>query len=191
MKAPTWISPYVRQATAVFGLVALTFSSHSSASNMNDWQCLTSDMTGNEEMRQEFIRASAEAAQVFGIAPAILVGIKRVESGRGLNPMVTNRNNDGTVDRGFYQVNADFWLPVLRRTGANIGIGELHGVRQNALIAAWVLRRQMNRSDVPTYLDAVGYYHKGGGRDARAHRIRKIYTDKFMVELRRMYARCG
>jgi hypothetical protein len=158
---------------------------------MNDWECLTSDLTGNEAVRQEFIQASRYASHVFNIAPSILVGIKRVESGRGLNPMVVGQNNNGTTDRGFYQVNADFWLPVIRRTGADIDINDLHGVRQNALIAAWVLRRQMNRQDVHSPLQAVGYYHKGGGTNGRANQIRKIYTDKFMAELRKMVARCS
>lgn len=174
-------------------LVTLSFVSQTAeASRMNDWQCLTADLSGNDTVRQQYIESSRYAANVFGIAPSILVAIKRVESGRGLNPMVTGHNTNGTTDRGFYQVNADFWLPVIHDTGArHIKVGDLHGIRENALIAAWVLKRQMDRRDVASMLDAVGHYHKGGGSGARARRIRKAYTTKFIKELRGMAARCG
>jgi hypothetical protein len=161
------------------------------ASRINDWQCLTEDMTGHEANRDQYIRASAEASRVFNIAPSILVAIKRVESGRGLNPSVSNRNNNGTTDRGFYQVNTEVWLPEIRRVGGSMAMEDLHGIRENALVAAWVLRRQMNRSDVPNTLEAVGYYHKGGGTDSRSRNIRQVYKDKFLAELRKMMSRCA
>lgn len=169
----------------------LAISVPAEASRMSDWECLTADMRGNDQVRREFIQASAEASKVFRLAPSILVGIKRVESGLGLNPRVSNANNNGTTDRGFYQVNTEVWLPEIQRVGAQMDIDGLHGVRQNALIAAWILRRQMNRSDVRGTLEAVGYYHKGGGVDARSQRIRQVYKDKFMQHLRAMMARCG
>lgn len=178
-------------ASLVAALCVAGPSSDAHASRMNDWQCLTDDLSGNDVVRQQYISASRFASGVFDIAPSILVAIKRVESGRGLNPMVVGHNTNGTTDRGFYQVNADFWLPVLKSTGAKLQIRDLHGIKENALIAAWVLRRQMNRRDVGNTLKAVGYYHKGGGTSSRANRIRKTYTDTFMKELRGMMARCG
>lgn len=172
-----------------FAGLALTHQVH--ASQLANWQCLTSDLLGNEETRLEYVEASRFASRTFNIAPPIMVAIKRVESGRGLNPLILNHNSNGTVDRGFYQVNAQVWLPEIRRVGGNVSNDELHGIRENALIAAWILRRQMNRSDVNGALEAVAYYHKGGGTGARAESIRQVYKDKFMVELRVLIDRCG
>lgn len=159
--------------------------------SVHDWECLTADLSGSSAARLQFVTAGSEAASVFDIAPAILVAIKRVESGLGLNPLVLNHNSNGTVDRGFFQVNTEVWIPELQRIGTQVQTGDLHSVRKNALIAAWILRRQINRSDVPSVLEAVGYYHKGGGTSARAKRIRKAYTDKFMKQLKVLVSRCG
>lgn len=172
-------------------LLLLTFPMSASASRMTDWQCLTSDLRGDPAIREEYIRASQEASRTFQIAPSILVAIKRTESGLGLNPNVTGNNNNGTVDRGFYQVNTEVWVPVIQRLGVNFDASGLYGVRQNALIAGWIWRRQLNRSDVNGPLEAVGYYHKGGGTDARAHNIRRVYKEKFMDHLRVLISRCS
>lgn len=128
---------------------------------------------------------------MFQIAPSILVAIKRVESSLGLNPMVSNLNNNGTTDRGFYQVNTEVWLPEIQRLGIKMPTADMHGVRENAMIAAWILRRQMNRSDVKGTVDAVGHYHRGGGKGPGARRIRNTYTDRFMNEMKKLVARCG
>lgn len=181
----------LKSATAcLLAAVSIAFTSMSQAS-MNDWQCLTSDFRGSQKMRQEFILASAEASRVFKIAPSVLVGIKRTESGLGLNPGVSNANNNGTTDRGFYQVNTEVWLPEIRRVGAQMDASGLHSVRENALVAAWVLRRQMDRSDVSGTLDAVGHYHRGGGKGPGSNRIRQVYKDKFIKHLKVLVARCG
>lgn len=62
---------------------------------------------------------------------------------------------------------------------------------QNALIAGWILRRQMDRPDVGGQLEAVGSYHKGEGEDVTSRRIRKVYVAKFIAELRVLVGRCG
>lgn len=171
--------------------IAALIPAHSNAS-VNDWQCLTSDLNGSAANRENYIAASSEASRLFNIPPAMLVAIKRVESGRGLNPMIVGHNNNGTVDRGYYQVNTEVWLPELQRIGAGINAAaELHGVRHNALIAAWILRRKLNRNDISGPVEAVAYYHKGGGVDATSRRIRQVYVDKFMDELRVIVGRCG
>lgn len=186
-----FLSPKLLARTTFLACIGLGLTQQAHASRLADWQCLTSDLRGNEQARQEYVSASQFAARTFDIAPPILVAIKRVESGLGLNPMVLNHNTNGTVDRGFYQVNAEVWLPEIRRVGGNVSNDDLHGIRENALIAAWILRRQMNRSDVNGALEAVAYYHKGGGTGPRSENIRQIYKDKFMAELRVLIARCG
>lgn len=186
----TRISAWVPRATLVACLL-FGVASNAHASRLGDWECLTSDLVGNEQVRREYVEASRHAARIFSIAPPILVAIKRVESGKGLNPNVSNNNTNGTVDRGFYQVNTEVWLPEIRRIGGNITTSDLHGIGKNALIAAWILRRQMNRSDVKGSLEAVAYYHKGGGTSARANQIRQRYKNLFMRELRVLINRCG
>lgn len=168
-----------------------TWAPAQSYASLDDWECLTSDLSGSAENRADYISASSETSRLFNIPPAVLVAIKRVESGRSLNPMIMGHNRNGTVDRGYYQVNTEVWMPELERIGASIAIADLHGVRQNALIAGWILRRKMDRSDIRGTLEAVGFYHKGGGTDATSRRIRQVYVDKFIAELRVIARRCG
>jgi hypothetical protein len=151
--------------------------------------CLTQELSGSPAIKTEYIDATLEASRVLQIPAAILVSIKLVESGRGLNPNVSNHNTNGTTDRGFYQVNAEVWLPELQRIGLPIDNTSLHGVRNNALIAGWIYKRQLER--VKSRLEAVGYYHKGGGAGPSAERIRGVYKAKFMDNLRRLASLCG
>lgn len=169
-----------------FGII-LSLNAH--GSRVHDLTCLTADFVGSDNNLAEYINATQEAAQTFGIAPAILVAIKRTESGRSLNPYVVNNNTNGTIDRGYYQVNADVWLPELRRIGLKISGDDLHDVRNNALIAAWIYKRKLNRVHSP--LEAVGYYHKGGGSGPQAERIRSVYKNKFMENLRASIKNCS
>lgn len=176
-------------SASLFLCASLSTAAH--ASNMNNWQCLTEDLKGSRAVLNEYIAASAEASRVFRITPAVLVSIKRTESSLGLDPGVSNANNNGTTDRGFYQVNTEVWLPEIRRLGIQMNPTNLHGVRTNALVAAWVLRRQMDRSDVKGTVDAVGHYHRGGGTGPGSRRIRRVYTNKFMKHFKVLVARCG
>lgn len=178
----------MKKVSKALGVVLIMFASYTHAS-MTDMQCLTQELTGPDSNRAEYIAATLEASRVFNIPPAILVGIKFVESGRGLNPHVSNVNTNNTTDRGYYQVNAEVWLPELNRIGLAIDNDNLHNVRNNALIAGWVYARQLQR--VGDRLEAVGYYHKGGGSDQRAHQIRLRYKNNFMGHLRRLTRLCG
>lgn len=179
----------IKRSLLALSTLMLGIGPVSALASPHDLYCLTDDLLGSDAARQTYIETTAEAANTFDIAPAILVAIKRTESGRSLNPMVLNRNSNGTVDRGFHQVNTEVWLPELRRLGLGMSESDLHGVRANALIAAWIYKRQLNRHGDP--LEAVGYYHKGGGTSERADRIRQIYKDKFMAHLKKMVERCS
>nr|WP_298057482.1 transglycosylase SLT domain-containing protein [uncultured Halomonas sp.] len=152
--------------------------------------CLTSELTGSNEARAEYVSALRETVAVYNIAPEILVGIKLTESGRSLNPAVKNVNRNRTVDRGYYQVNADFWVPVMNKLGLDVTVSDMHDVRKNSLMAGWVLSRQMRRFPDSPY-EAVGHYHRGGGTDSHAKGIRATYMGHFMPHLRRIVSRCG
>ena len=180
---PTWFKRLLCTAALLSSAIS------SSQASMNDLHCLTQEFSGPDQNRAEYINATSDAARVFRIPPAILVGIKLVESGRGLNPYVTNNNNNGTTDRGYYQVNTEVWLPELRRIGLPIDQDQLHHVRNNALIAAWIYTRQLER--VNNRLEAVGYYHKGGVTGAGSERIRSVYKEKFMEKIRYLTQLCG
>lgn len=172
------------------GLATMVMLAPSSAAAQSaHLACLTQDLTGSDSSRAAFISVLGETSQVFGIAPEILVAIKLTESGRSLSTSVTNHNRNNTVDRGLFQVNAEVWLPEMRRIGLEVGNPDLHDMRTNALVAGWVLRRKMNRFPGDVY-QAVGHYHKGGGVDASSERIRETYMRSFMPHLRRVVSRC-
>lgn len=160
------------------------------ASRISDFQCLSSDLNGHPEDLTAYITATAEASRLFNIAPAIMVAIKRTESGLSLNPLVSNKNENKTTDRGYYQINTEVWLPEINRVGVPFEADQLYGVRENAIVAGWVLRRQLNKRDGDAY-EAVGYYHKGSGTKPKDHAIRRVYQDKFIAHLRTLMTRCG
>jgi hypothetical protein len=167
---------------------AIQQPSHKPFKTYESGQCLTS--AGSFTDWAGFVTAASEAPSVFSISPAILVATKRVESGLSIDPIVLNHNTNGTTDCGFFQVNTVVWLSELKRIGTQIQTDGLHGIRENALIAGWILRRQMSRSDVKGTLDAVGFYHKGGGTSANAQRIRDKYTVDFLKHLKVLIRRC-
>jgi len=169
---------------SLLGLSALP--AHAGA-GIDDWLCLTQDMTGDDSARAQFIVAVSEASERFAIAPAVLVALKKTETGNGLDPQVIHRNANGSVDRGYFQINVRTWLPELHRIGASIDVQALHGVRSNAMVAAWVLRRELRGRSL---LQGIGRYHKGGGDDARARRIRQRYLDSFKRHLIALVKQC-
>ncbi|WP_193085855.1 MULTISPECIES: transglycosylase SLT domain-containing protein [Halomonas] len=175
-----------RLATIILLLLALSPLAHADQAYL---ACLTDELKGSEAAYDEYVSALNETTTLFDIAPAIMVAIKLTESGRSLNANVTNHNNNGTIDRGYYQVNADVWLPVMRDLGLQVSGEDMHDVRSNSLMAGWVLRRQLNRFPDSPY-KGVGHYHRGGGTSDHANAIRSRYMSKFMAHLRRLAARC-
>ena len=109
------------------------------------------------------------AAAYHGVNPWILRAIAHVES--GFNQSAQNRNRNGTRDYGMMQINS-IHLPELAR----------HGVTQNDLfdgcksahVAAWLLRRKMDRHG--NTWNAVGAYHSETPvfRDPYARRVKAV-----------------
>lgn len=171
-------------------LLALLPSINAHAQSGNDYlACLTSSLSGSESALELYINTLEETSARFRIAPEILVAIKLTESGRSLNPEVVNHNTNGTVDRGYYQVNSSVWLPVLHELGLPLDDHDMHDVRLNSLIAGWILRRKMDRFPESPY-QAVAHYHRGGGNSDHANNIRGRYMSLFMPHLRRLVERC-
>ncbi|MDP3534192.1 MAG: lytic transglycosylase domain-containing protein [Halomonas sp.] len=151
--------------------------------------CLTEDLRGGPEQRLAYLDALRDASAAFNVSPEVLVAIKRVESSLTLNPGVINHNRDGSTDHGLHQVNFRVWQPVVEELGISLNRNQFHDVYNNTLVAAWILRRKLERFNGDVFA-AVGHYHRGGGRDATSNAIRREYMSKFIPHLREIVARC-
>lgn len=109
------------------------------------------------------------AGQRYGMAPALLRAIARVES--GLDAAATNTNADGSTDIGLMQINS-WWLPVLRPYG--IGPQALLDPCLNIDVGAWILAGDIRRFGYGWR--AVGAYHAGTGTGRATERRRERYA---------------
>jgi lysozyme-related protein Hpa2 len=94
-----------------------------------------------------------EAAAYQHVNPTILRGIRIVENAEG-NPYAVGRNKNGSVDLGMMQINS-IHLPELKKF--KIHRRDLMNSCKNIYVAAWLLRRQMDRHG--NNWVAVGGYH--------------------------------
>jgi lysozyme-related protein Hpa2 len=94
-----------------------------------------------------------EAAAYQHVNPTILRGIRIVENAQG-NPSAIGRNKNGSVDMGMMQINS-IHLPELKKY--RIHRRDLMNSCKNIYVAAWLLRRQMDRHG--NNWVAVGGYH--------------------------------
>ncbi|CAN7643990.1 lytic transglycosylase domain-containing protein [Massilia sp. LjRoot122] len=111
-----------------------------------------------------------EAAQHHKVNPWILRAITAQES--SFNPNVTHpRNADGSVDTGWTGINS-VHLPELARYG--VSAGDLRDACKALYVAAWHLRKQVDRFG--NTWEAVGAYHSKtpSKRDAYSAKIRRI-----------------
>lgn len=109
-----------------------------------------------------------QAAAYERVNPITLRGIAVVESSN--NPRAINRNRNGSVDLGLMQVNS-IHLPELNRYG--IHKRDLMNACKNTYVAAWLLRKSMDRYG--NTWKAVGGYHSNtpGEREQYALKVRK------------------
>lgn len=92
-----------------------------------------------------------EAGQKYGVSPALLYAISKVESGH--NPQSVNQNSNGSTDRGHMQINS-FWKPKL----GNVW-NQLFDPCVCTYVGAWVLSDCVRRYGYTW--DAVACYHMG------------------------------
>lgn len=110
------------------------------------------------------------AAQHHQVNPWVLRAITAQES--GFNANVTHpRNADGSVDTGWTGINS-VHLPELARYG--VSAGDLRDACKALYVAAWHLRKQVNRFG--NTWEAIGAYHSKtpSKRDAYSAKIRRI-----------------
>jgi hypothetical protein len=117
----------------------------------------------------------ADAAREHGLSPVALLGILAVEDGRSGEARL---NADGTWDLGVFQVNT-VHINALRRRGFNAEAVLRDGC-VNARAAAWVLRREFERTG--DIWRAVGAYH------SRTPKLRDAYIGKVRKHLARLGA---
>ena len=115
-----------------------------------------------------------EAAERHYVNPLILHAIAQQESGGRADAV--NRNANGTLDRGAFQINS-IHLPELKQHG--IDASDLHDPCKSAYIAAWLLRREMNRAG--NTWEAVGRYHSNT----------PFHRDKYAAAIMRRVQRMG
>jgi len=108
-----------------------------------------------------------EAGRNYGVSPALLRGIARVES--GMRPDAVNYNSNGSADFGLMQVNS-FWLKALKTTSREL----LENGCFNVMAGAWILRDCLDRHG-ETW-NAVGCYN-ASSHDKRVNYSWKVYRE--------------
>ncbi len=119
------------------------------------------------------------AAQAYQVPPAVLVGILKVEGGKVGQEVGPNGN--GTYDLGPMQINT-VWLEELAGHWNTDKATARRMVRDdgclNITVGAWILRRQMDRTD--HLYRAIARYHSA------TPGIGTRYADKVVREMRRL-----
>jgi Soluble lytic murein transglycosylase and related regulatory proteins (some contain LysM/invasin domains) len=118
-----------------------------------------------------------EAGARYGIQPALLYGVARVES--SLNPVAVNRSHydqTGSYDIGLMQVNSRS-LPALKKFG--ISERDLYDPCTSIYVGAWILRQKLNQYPGHPW-QAVGAYNASCTRlkGEQCLRARSIYSWK-------------
>lgn len=98
------------------------------------------------------------AGRHYGIEPALLIAIARVES--DFNPKAIDWDTNGTYDYGVMQINT-VWYPQIKKIWH-----KLNNPCQNVAVGAWILRQCIDRFD--GIKNAVACYHTGGGSVQKA-----------------------
>lgn len=108
-----------------------------------------------------------DAATYQKVNPTMLRAIQQVENAPG-NPKAIGRNKNGSVDYGLMQINS-IHLPELNKHG--IHRKDLLNSCKNIYVAAWLLRRSMDRYG--NTWAAAGGYHSNMPHE-RAQYARKV-----------------
>jgi len=123
------------------------------------------------EAKTPFRDCFIEAGQTHEIAPELLAAIAFTES--SMNPIVINKNKDGTEDRGLMQINS-WWDKELKERGVNPE-NLLEGCL-NIFVGAWVLKEEMKRKGYSWA--AVGNYHTGETKNKNARKRGNKYVER-------------
>lgn len=106
-----------------------------------------------------------DAGSAYGISPALLEGIAKVES--NLNPKAINKNTNGTSDIGLMQINSA-WLKSISLNANDL----LKDACLNTMTGAWILRQCIDRHGYGW--EAVGCYN-AMSRDKKVNYAWKVF----------------
>ena len=117
-------------------------------------------------------RAFESSAERYGLDPALLYAIAKQES--GLRIQVTNKNENGSIDRGPMQVNSVHDQTLKKRFG--IEPKDLFNPCTNIDVGAWLLRQCFD--EFGSTWNAVGCYHSRTPAFSKryADRVRALYV---------------
>ncbi|BDD79693.1 hypothetical protein [Burkholderia phage FLC9] len=107
-----------------------------------------------------------EAAAYQHVNPTVLRGIRMVENAQA-DPRAIGRNKNGSVDLGMMQINS-IHLPELKKY--KIRRRDLMNSCKNIYVAAWLLRRQMDRHG--NNWVAVGGYHSNTPKERAQYAVK-------------------
>lgn len=146
--------------------------------------CLHEPLIGTPSQKKEFRQCLDGAAKLYSISPAILVSIKRTESGLRLNPAIENKNTNGTTDISLMQVNYEVWDKELKKLGISLPRESFFDTCNNLVISGWILRKHLDRFGGDAF-EAVGRYHSG------TPHLKKIYQSRLAKQARAVVTACS
>jgi soluble lytic murein transglycosylase-like protein len=132
---------------ALVSTLAVVFAATAAA--QGDSQNLSAGVPNEPVSPNDCVTAAAGYHQVN---PWVLRAIIKVES--NFNAGAVNKNRNGTVDVGIAQINSMHFKELARY---GVGPGDLMNACTSSYIAAWHLRKQINRYGNTWF--AVGAYH--------------------------------
>lgn len=107
-----------------------------------------------------------EAGRMYGISPALLWAIARVES--SFNPQAVNYNPDGSYDFGLMQINSSWERVLGRKTWISLA-----DPCMNVKVGSWILAQCMEKHGYTW--EAVGCYNAANPEKRRKYAAR-IYN---------------
>lgn len=128
------------------------------------------DMTPGDRHRHALAQCFIDAGQRFGVDPYLLLSIKYVETGNSLDPAITGRNKNGTIDMGLMQINS-IWLKNAFIRAAGIKKNHLYDPCININVGAWILSQEIGRHGVH---EGIGRYHSATPKFKNAYRVKVL-----------------
>lgn len=119
-----------------------------------------------------------QAGTYYGVSPALLYAIAKVES--NLNWRALNKNRNGTYDIGLMQINSR-WLPILKRYGL-YNKSSIWEPCYNTMVGAWVLRHCIDRYG--NTWKAIDCYNKGSKARENSQYVWKVYRAYMQIARR-------
>ncbi len=110
---------------------------------------------------------ATRASKVTGLPGLLIWAVKRVESGGSLVGPVTNKNDNGSVDRGLMQINS-IWEPWVAKFG--VAPEQLHDPCVSLLLGSVILANEVRAHGL---VEGIGRYHIGNPEGRKTAELRR------------------